>query len=124
VLEARFRRGPGSRHYGRLAYSDGHDPTWSNPAASASVSASSGPGTSATSGPSSTTYRDTHRDDEIGLLATAKTVIGLGSGVLPTDYQLIEPLRQKLDAEFGATRRVTDQGWLPHSRKLASPATA
>ena len=30
----------------------------------------------------------------------------------------LEPLRKVLDAEFGATRKVTDKGWLPRSRQI------
>jgi electron transfer flavoprotein alpha subunit len=45
-------------------------------------------------------------------------VIGVGRGVDPTQYGALEPLRELLNAELAATRKVTDQGWLPHGRQL------
>jgi electron transfer flavoprotein alpha subunit len=50
------------------------------------------------------------RDDDLDALAEAATVIGV--------YHAIEPLRVLLDAELGATRKVTDEGWLPRSRQI------
>ena len=58
------------------------------------------------------------RDDDLDLLAEAHTVIGVGMGVPPDAYDDLEPLRRLLDAELGATRKVTDQGWLPRSRQI------
>jgi electron transfer flavoprotein alpha subunit len=45
-------------------------------------------------------------------------VIGVGQGVLPDEYDALEPLRIALGAELGATRKVTDKGWLPRSRQI------
>jgi electron transfer flavoprotein alpha subunit len=58
------------------------------------------------------------RDDDLDALADARAVIGLGQGVAPEDYPLLEPLRLALGAELAATRKVTDQGWLPRARQI------
>jgi electron transfer flavoprotein alpha subunit len=58
------------------------------------------------------------RDDDLTVLAEAHTVIGVGQGVAPDAYDDLEPLRTLLDAELGATRKVTDKGWLPRSRQV------
>jgi electron transfer flavoprotein alpha subunit len=58
------------------------------------------------------------RDDDLDLLAEASAVIGVGQGVAPEDYPRLEPLREVLGAEVAATRKVTDQGWLPRARQL------
>jgi electron transfer flavoprotein alpha subunit len=58
------------------------------------------------------------RDDDLDILADAHTVIGVGTGVAPDEYEMLEPLRSLLDAELGATRKVTDKGWLPRSRQI------
>ena len=52
------------------------------------------------------------------MLAEAHTVIGVGMGVPPDAYDDLEPLRTLLGAELGATRKVTDKGWLPRSRQI------
>lgn len=59
-----------------------------------------------------------HRDDEVGVLAGARAIVGIGAGVAEHEIALLEPLRALLGAEFGATRRVTDRGSLPHSRQI------
>jgi electron transfer flavoprotein alpha subunit len=51
-------------------------------------------------------------------LDRAGVVIGVGRGVDPTQYGELEPMRVLLGAELAATRKVTDQGWLPHGRQL------
>ncbi|MCU1426996.1 MAG: electron transfer flavoprotein beta subunit [Actinomycetia bacterium] len=58
------------------------------------------------------------RDDDLEVLADAHAVIGVGTGVAPDDYDKLEPLRTLLGAELGATRKVTDKGWLPRSRQI------
>ena len=58
------------------------------------------------------------RDDDLDALAAAPAVIGVGQGVDPADYASLEPLRLALGAEFGATRKVTDLGWLPRARQI------
>jgi len=57
-------------------------------------------------------------DDDLGVLANAAVVLGVGSGVDPSEYDALEPLRSFLAAELGATRKVTDRGWLPRSRQI------
>jgi electron transfer flavoprotein alpha subunit len=58
------------------------------------------------------------RDDDLDLIAEAPVVVGVGAGVDPADYPLLDPLVGALGAELGATRKVTDQGWLPRSRQI------
>jgi electron transfer flavoprotein alpha subunit len=59
------------------------------------------------------------RDDDLDVLAEARTVVGIGTGgITPDDYPRIEPLREVLGAELGATRKVTDNGWLPRARQI------
>jgi electron transfer flavoprotein alpha subunit len=62
--------------------------------------------------------RSRRREDDIDVLANADIVIGVGAGVDPADYGLLEPLRALLGAELAATRKVTDKGWMPHARQL------
>jgi len=62
--------------------------------------------------------RERTRDDDIDVLAEAHTVIGVGQGVSPADYDDLAPLRTLLGAELGATRKVTDKGWLPRARQI------
>ncbi len=64
------------------------------------------------------TIRARTRDDDIEVLADASAVIAVGMGVLPDEYPKLEPLRDALHAELGATRKVTDQGWLPRARQI------
>ncbi len=60
------------------------------------------------------------RDDaDAGELRRARTVVAVGVGVDPAGYPVIDELRAALgDAALGATRRVTDQGWVPRSRQI------
>ncbi|MBK5288740.1 MAG: electron transfer flavoprotein subunit alpha/FixB family protein, partial [Acidimicrobiia bacterium] len=58
------------------------------------------------------------RDDDLDTLADARVVVGVGQGVDPADYPNLDPLLSALDAELAATRKVTDQGWLPRARQL------
>ncbi len=58
------------------------------------------------------------RDDDLDVLAEANAIIGVGTGVPPEEYAALEPLRTLLHAEIGATRKVTDKGWLPRSRQI------
>lgn len=58
------------------------------------------------------------RDDDSGAMATADIVIGVGQGVDPSDYPVLDRMRQSLGAEFCATRKVTDQGWMPRARQV------
>ncbi len=58
------------------------------------------------------------REDDSETMALAPVVLGLGQGVEPTRYHELEGLRRLLGAELAATRKVTDQGWLPRARQL------
>jgi electron transfer flavoprotein alpha subunit len=58
------------------------------------------------------------RDDDLDVLAEAPVVIGVGQGVPPEEYAALDPLRRLLGAELGATRKVTDRGWLPRARQI------
>lgn len=62
--------------------------------------------------------RRRRRDDDLDELARAEMVIGVGQGVDPDRYGELEPLRALLGAELAATRKVTDQGHLPHARQV------
>jgi electron transfer flavoprotein alpha subunit len=58
------------------------------------------------------------REDNADLLANAEMVVGVGLGVDPTRYHELDPLVRALGAELAATRKVTDQGWLPRARQV------
>ena len=58
------------------------------------------------------------RDDDLDTLAEAPVVVGVGKGVDPAEYDALEPLLELLRAELGATRKVTDNGWLPRARQI------
>jgi electron transfer flavoprotein alpha subunit len=60
------------------------------------------------------------RDDaDTGELRRARTVVAVGVGVDPDGYPVIDELRAAFgDAALGATRRVTDQGWVPRGRQI------
>ncbi len=59
-----------------------------------------------------------HRDDDIDILAEAASVIAVGQGIDPVDYPKLDPLLELLNAELGCTRKVTDNGWMPHARQI------
>lgn len=58
------------------------------------------------------------RDDDVEALERAEVVIGVGLGVAPEDYDELRALAALLGAELGATRKVTDRGYLPRSRQI------
>ncbi|HKY76296.1 MAG TPA: FAD-binding protein [Acidimicrobiia bacterium] len=58
------------------------------------------------------------RDDDTNVLAEAAVVVGVGEGLRPEDYAALDPLLSVLGAELGATRKVTDKGWMPHARQI------
>jgi electron transfer flavoprotein alpha subunit len=60
----------------------------------------------------------TTRDDDIEDLATAQRVVCVGVGVKPDEYPDLEPLVHVLDAQLAATRKVTDNAWLPRARQV------
>ena len=57
-------------------------------------------------------------EDDVDVLAEARRVVGVGQAVPPERYGELDGLREVLGAELAATRKVTDQGWLPHARQL------
>jgi electron transfer flavoprotein alpha subunit len=63
-------------------------------------------------------HLDAEQEDELGVLATADVVVGVGTGVPPDEYDRLGPLLEVLGAELGATRKVTDKSWLPRSRQI------
>jgi electron transfer flavoprotein alpha subunit len=64
------------------------------------------------------TVTSRRREDDSDALAVAEMVIGVGQGVDPSEYGRLEGLMKLLGAELAATRKVTDQGWLPHARQI------
>ena len=56
--------------------------------------------------------------DQLDALALATRVVGVGVGIPPERYGELDPLLRVLKAELATTRKVTDQGWLPHSRQV------
>lgn len=61
----------------------------------------------------------THQqNDQLDALALARRVVGVGYGIDPSRYGELEPLLRVLNAELAATRKVTDNNWLPHSRQI------
>lgn len=58
------------------------------------------------------------RDDDVEALLAARTVVAVGQGVAPEQYGELDPLLKVLGAELGASRKVTDNGWLPRARQI------
>ncbi|MFN8026057.1 MAG: FAD-binding protein [Acidimicrobiia bacterium] len=58
------------------------------------------------------------REDDLDTLAEAGAVVGIGRGIDPSAYDDLQPLLAVLGAELGATRKVTDNGWLPRARQI------
>jgi electron transfer flavoprotein alpha subunit len=63
-------------------------------------------------------HLDAGRDDDLDALVAADVVVGVGTAVAPDDYDDLRPLLAALGAELGATRKVTDRGWLPRARQI------
>ncbi len=64
------------------------------------------------------TREERRTGDDGDALDRADVVIGVGRGVPPEKYDELEPVRALLNAELAATRKVTDEGWLPHGRQI------
>ena len=62
----------------------------------------------------------TSRDEtDPGELRRSKAVVALGQGVDPSGYPVVRELCAALGgAALGATRKVTDRGWLPRGRQI------
>lgn len=58
------------------------------------------------------------REDLVDALEAAEVVVAVGRGVPPDRYAALDPLLEVLDAQLGATRKVTDQGWLPRALQI------
>lgn len=58
------------------------------------------------------------QDGECDALDRADVVVGIGRGVHPSEYAAVEALSTVLGAQLAATRKVTDQGWLPRYRQV------
>ncbi len=64
------------------------------------------------------TVRSQTRDDNFDDLLNAEMVVGVGQGVDPDEYGALDGLLDVLEAELAATRKVTDQDWMPHARQI------
>ena len=58
------------------------------------------------------------RNDDSDELANAEVVIGVGQGVDPADYPMLQDLGNQLGATLCATRKVTDNSWMPRARQV------
>lgn len=58
------------------------------------------------------------QNDQLDALALATRVVGVGVGIPPERYAELNPLLHVLHAELATTRKVTDNGWLPHARQV------
>ena len=58
------------------------------------------------------------KNDCLDDLTAASRVVGVGQAIPPERYPALTPLLQILKAELATTRKVTDQGWLPHARQV------
>ena len=62
--------------------------------------------------------RAEERYDSLEVFVEASAIVAVGVGVAPEDYPRLGPLLAALNAELAATRRVTDEGWLPRTRQV------
>lgn len=58
------------------------------------------------------------REDDSDELTSAAVVVGVGIGVSPDDYSMLEELTGRFGAALCATRKVTDKGWMPRARQV------
>ncbi len=59
------------------------------------------------------------RDTGVSELESASNIVGIGMGMgEPSEYALAYRLAELLNAAIGATRNVTDQGWLPKQKQI------
>ncbi len=61
---------------------------------------------------------DRAREDDSDEMVSAPFVIGVGKGVDPADYLALDEIRDTLGAVYCATRKVTDEGWMPRARQV------
>jgi electron transfer flavoprotein alpha subunit len=63
--------------------------------------------------------RHEHRDMGVEELESAQIILGVGMGIgEPEQYAQVYRLAEVLNAGIGATRNVTDQGWLPKQMQI------
>ncbi len=61
----------------------------------------------------------TFQDTGVAELESARVILGIGMGMgTPAEYAPAYQLAQLLHAAIGATRNVTDQGWLPKQMQI------
>lgn len=59
------------------------------------------------------------RDTGVSELESASTIVSIGMGMgEPSEYTMAYRLAELLNAAIGATRNVTDQGWLPKQKQI------
>jgi electron transfer flavoprotein alpha subunit len=58
------------------------------------------------------------RDDDVDALLSANAVVAVGAGVSFHEYGELSELVACLNAEMAASRKVTDNGWLPRARQV------
>ena len=58
------------------------------------------------------------REDDSDEMASAAFVIGVGKGVSPAAYDELDTIKDELGATLCATRKVTDEGWMPRARQV------
>ncbi len=58
------------------------------------------------------------REDDAEELATARVVIGVGTGVDQADHPAVRVMATRLGGTVAASRRVTDRGWMPRARQV------
>jgi electron transfer flavoprotein alpha subunit len=63
-------------------------------------------------------HLESWRNDDANLLMRAPVVLAVGSAVPPDGYGLLGELLHLLRGELGATRKVTDNQWLPRARQI------
>jgi electron transfer flavoprotein alpha subunit len=64
------------------------------------------------------TISSTRRNDDVEELERATHVVGVGGGVPPSEYDSIEAFAKSIGATVAATRKVTDNGWMPRARQI------
>ena len=67
-------------------------------------------------------YVETRKGESGGLdLSDASVIVAVGRGVAaPEKIDVIRELAESLGAQLGASRAVTDAGWLPHEHQIGS----
>ena len=61
---------------------------------------------------------ESERDDDVDILASARVIVGIGVGVDHERYSELDEFVETIGGTLAATRRVTDQGWMPRARQV------